>query len=145
MDSKPPVTVSYTRNLSHSLYGGMPYETSSFFISIQVSPEEEGDVRAAFEEARTKVMEQIHSEIGRLQGGLPYDEFQKFLYDYVANRPVGVETYNKMGENQQAIIQTIKRAKATAKRDNNKTNENNRNGAKDKPKREDIQVVHTGE
>lgn len=106
------------------MYGGNAYESSDFFVALKQDIDEETDPKEAHKElselAEDMVQSRINEEIMGFQNGVPLDEFKKFVYDYVAGRPINGERYYAMSKYQQDIVQTIKRGKATHKRDTSK-------------------------
>lgn len=115
------ITTSYSRKLNHELYGGNSFENSDFFCSVNTEVDKGADVLITQAElhnlCKTAVEKAIAHEIMGFQGGIPTAEFKQFMYDYVAGRKIDGERYNAMSAYQKDIIQTIKRGKATAKRD----------------------------
>lgn len=122
------IAVSYSRKLSHELYGGNSYESSDHFCSLKIEIDDETNPEETHKElaemAEKMVNSRVEEEIMGFQGGVPHDEFKKFIYDYVAGRPINGERYYAMSRAQQDLVQTIKRGKATNKRDNGKSKPN---------------------
>lgn len=135
------ISVSYSRKLSHEMYGGNAYESSDFFVALKqeiaddVQPEEAHNELAAL--AEDMVQDRINKEIEGFQNGVPLDEFKKFVYDYVAGRKIDGERYYAMSPYQKDIVQTIKKGKATNKRDN----ENQKRGTKGDDHGEAVQTI----
>jgi hypothetical protein len=118
------VAVSYSRKLNHALYGGNDYESSDFFVSLKLEIEDEEDPKPLHDDLHNTCKEMVDSAVEReimgFQGGIPASEFKQFMYDYVAGRAIDGERYYSMSKYQQDLIQTIKRGKATLKRDERK-------------------------
>jgi archaellum biogenesis ATPase FlaH len=117
------ITASYARKINHAMYGGNEYESSDTFCSMKEVISAESDPVQAYEElvglCKEAVDNHVQLEIDEM-GGLDKETFEKWKYDYVAERPVDEETYHKMSKKQMNDIQLIKKAKATLKRDNQK-------------------------
>ena len=115
------VSVSYSRKLNHELYGGNSFENSDYFASVEIDVSDDSDVSDLYkglqETVKDAVNKAIDEQIFEFQGGIPVQEFKSFMYDYIADRPVQGEVYERMSRYQQDIIQVMKRGKATRKRD----------------------------
>jgi hypothetical protein len=118
------IAVSYSRKLNHALYGGNDYESSDFFCSLKLEVEDETDPKPLHDQlhetCKMAVEDAVRTEIYGFQNGIPASEFKQFMYDYVAGRKIDGERYQAMSAYQKDIIQTIKRGKATQKRDDAK-------------------------
>lgn len=109
------VAVSYTRKLNHALYGGNNFESSDFFVSLNMEIDDETDPKGIYEDLHTTckemVNESVEKEILDISGGLSKLEWDKWLVDVVHHRRWGdVETYNRMSPYQRNIAQMLKRA-----------------------------------
>lgn len=135
------IVVSYSRKINHALYGGNSYESSDHFCSLKNVIDHEIDPKQAHEElaqlAEELVNARVDAEIAGFQGGIPQQDFETWMYDYVAGRPIDGEVYYKMSKYQQRLIQVIKRGKATAKRDKH---ENQKRGDQTITDGKDIQI-----
>lgn len=109
------VRASYTRKLNHELYGGNSFESSDFHASLELDiPDEEDPSKTyaeLYETLKDSVKDAVDKEIMNFQGGIPIQDFKKWVYDYVANRKVEGQIYETMSPFQKDIIQVIKRGK----------------------------------
>ena len=127
------ITTSYTRKISHALYGGGQYESSDHFVSLSAVLETGEDPIEAHAQlqatAKELVEKSITEEIEGFQGGsVPPAEFFKFLYDYVAGRLTDPEQFDetrkKLSPAYRNVIEIIRKARATRKRDEKKVEDN---------------------
>lgn len=122
------ISVSYSRKLSHELYGGNSFENSDHFCSLRTTIDDEQDPKEAHAElaqiAKELVDARVEEEIMGFQGGIPYDQFKQFIYDYVANRLKDVEVFDttraKMSKHQRDMVDTIRRGRTMAVNDRKK-------------------------
>lgn len=119
------ITVSYSRKLNHAYYGGGQYEMSDHFVSLSADVEIGEDVIEAQkqlkEACREMIQKDVEDEITGLSGGLPWDEFELYLRDMVARRPITEEPYNRANKSQKMILQAAKRGLQMNKRDESKS------------------------
>jgi len=119
------ITASYTRKLNHAHYGGGQYESSDHFVSLAADLEVDENIIEAQKElkavCREMVEQDIADEIAGLTGGVPFAEFETYLRDMVARRPITNETYLKANKQQKMILQAAKRGLQMNKRYENKT------------------------
>lgn len=119
------ITVSYSRKLNHQLYGGNSYESSDFFVSLKNEIDDETDPKQAHNElsqlAEDLVDTRVEEQIVGFQGGIPFEEYAKFIYDYAANRLKDPEVFDntrkRMSKFQRHIVDSMRRGRAIAKSD----------------------------
>ena len=118
------ITVSYSRKLNHQYYGGGQYESSDHFISLSAEVDEGEDILKAHKElkqgCKEMVEEDMFNEIQGLSGGLSWGEFETYLRDLSARRPIDGETYHACNQLQKNILQAVKRGLQMQKRDESK-------------------------
>jgi len=120
------ITRSYTEKIQHQSYGGQPYESSDHFCSLSAELDPSDNVIEVSQQLEQSCRELVESskinKIAEFSGGIPQQEFQTFLYDYIAERGdcMNPETFDltrkSMSPAQAKIINIIRRAKATKKR-----------------------------
>lgn len=118
------ITASYSRKLNHAHYGGGQYESSDHFVSLSADLDHDEDVLEAQkwlkEACRAMIEQDVQDEVQGLTGGITFQEFETYLRDLVARRPVVAETYEKCNRLQKMILQAAKRGLQMNKRDNSK-------------------------
>lgn len=115
------ITISQSQKCNHALYGGSQYESSDHFCSLTAEIDETEDVTQISKDLKeycdSEVQKSIASKIMSFQGGIPKDEFDKYLQAYVAGRQIDPNTYEALSPLQKETMQIIKKGKSMAKRD----------------------------
>lgn len=119
------ITVSHSRKINHQYYGGGQFENSEHFVSLSAEVnegEEILEVQKQLKEAcREMVEKDIADEVTGFSGGLTWGEFETYLRDLTARRPVEAETYERSNKQQKLILQAVKRGLQMNKRDQDKS------------------------
>ena len=111
------VTASYSRTISHSNYGGEPYETSRYSATFENDIEitDEGDKKVAYDalyaEAYKLVEAKVSDVIAELGDTVEWLEVSQVLSDMLEGNDLTFtpDDYARCTDVQKAVIQNVKR------------------------------------
>jgi hypothetical protein len=110
------ITVSTSRKVNHSLYGGEQYESSDNFVSLTAEVETGANLIESHRELMLTAKElnntAVAHDILKLQGGYSWTDFFGLLRDYrLGKLQLTDEVTLKMNQTQKSILEEMKKLK----------------------------------